>query len=49
LGKAVSTATNTWVPTPGPEIYLDYNTESGSKFSVASDERVAEARAAGLR
>jgi len=49
LGKAANVAASTWVPTPGPAIYLDFNNaESGAKLSVASEERIAEARAAGL-
>jgi hypothetical protein len=49
VGKAVNTAASTWIATPGPEIYLDFNNaESGAKFQVASNDRIAEARAAGL-
>jgi len=49
LGKAANVVASTWVPTPGPAIYLDFNNaETGAKFSVASNERIEEARAAGL-
>jgi len=49
LGKAANVVASTWVPTPGPAIYLDFNNaEAGAKFSVASNERIEEARAAGL-
>jgi hypothetical protein len=47
FGKAVGTLTNTWIATPGPEIVLDYNTESGETLSLASEARKAEARTAG--
>jgi hypothetical protein len=46
LGKAVSKATNTWVATPGPDIVLDYSTEPRPTLSLASEERIVEARAA---
>jgi len=48
FGKAVSSATNTWVATSGPEMILDYN-NSGQRatLSKASEERIAEARTAG--
>jgi len=50
LGGAVGSIANMWVATPGPEIVLDYNS-SGTRatFSLASEARIAEARAAGVR
>jgi hypothetical protein len=50
LGGAVGSVTNTWVATPGPEIVLDYNSAGPrASFSLASDARIAEAKAAGAR
>jgi hypothetical protein len=49
LGKVATKAASTWVPTPGPEIVLDYSTEPRPTLSVASDSRKAEALAAGTR
>jgi len=50
LGKVATKAASTWVPTPGPEIVLDYNTmEPRSTLTVASEERKEEARVSGVR
>jgi hypothetical protein len=50
LGKVATKATSTWVATPGPEIFLDYDTtEPRATLKVASEERKAEARASGVR
>jgi len=50
LGGAVGSVTNIWVATPGPEIFLDYNSAGPrASFSLASEARIAEARSAGTR
>jgi hypothetical protein len=50
LGGAIGSVANIWVATPGPEIVLDYNSAGPrTSFSLASEARIAEARAAGAR
>jgi hypothetical protein len=50
LGGAVGSLASTWVATPGPEIVLDYNSAGPrASFSLASEARIAEARASGVR
>jgi hypothetical protein len=50
LGGAIGSVANVWVATPGPEIVLDYNSSGPrASFSLASEARIAEARAAGVR
>jgi len=50
LGGVIGSVTNTWVVTPGPEIVLDYSsTGPRATLSMASEARIAEARAAALQ